>query len=602
MIRYSKTSHFDLIGRIFLLWLFLGCPFYSAAQSKETSPDDYFDIHQSRKPETPIPHKRSVADPKAFFNPFEDNQAPVEENDQMIFLEHSNTLYFDKDLHPDYQILVGDVRFRHDSVWMYCDTAHYYQASNSLFAYGHVSIEQGDTLFIYGKTLHYDGNRRIARIRENVRMINRGVTLYTDSLDYDRDANIGYYSDGGQIVDTTNVLSSIYGQYSPSTKMAFFKDSVSLVNPQFTMDTDTLNYNTETGVASIVSPTLITAENAVIHAFRGWYDTKADNSLLLDRSYIWSDDKYMIGDSIYYSQGSNIGKGYSDILMKDTTRHISILGDYAYSDMDNDYSLVSRNAVLKEYSGSDTLHLHADTLLMRKDSTFNIFQAYHHVRFFRPRLQGVCDSMHYSEQDSVLDINGQPILWADNQMVRGVHMKLYLKDENPDYLHVEKNAVIISQEARDTSLFNQSQGSEIKAFFKNGDIEKIFITGNSESIYLPHDEYGNILGLNRLEKGDVEMYLNGEGQLDYIKVAPSPKGKFYPMALTTSDVKKLSLFSWPEDIRPTGPDDIFRNIEDTDNKFVDTSVSGGDQQKKPARTRKPKSPDGNDAATSPDNQ
>ena len=69
-------------------------------------------------------------------------------------------------------------------------------------------MEQGDTLFVYGNYLFYDGNTQIAYLRENVRMENGQVTLFTDSLNYERIPDIGYYFDGGLIVDSLNQLSS----------------------------------------------------------------------------------------------------------------------------------------------------------------------------------------------------------------------------------------------------------------------------------------------------------------------------------------------------------------------------------------------------------
>ena len=101
-----------------------------------------------------------------------------------VYLIHSNTLSFDKAVKPDAQILNGDVCFRHDSSYMYCDSAYFFEQTNSLEAFSNVRMEQGDTLFVYGDYLFYDGNTQVAYLRENVRMENGQVTLFTDSLNY----------------------------------------------------------------------------------------------------------------------------------------------------------------------------------------------------------------------------------------------------------------------------------------------------------------------------------------------------------------------------------------------------------------------------------
>lgn len=128
-----------------------------------------------------------------------------------VFLEHANTLSFDKERNAEAQVLNGDVCFRHDSSYMYCDSAYFFEQTNSLEAFSNVRMEQGDTLFVYGNYLFYDGNTQIAYLRENVRMENGQVTLFTDSLNYERIPDIGYYFDGGLIVDSLNQLSSFTG-------------------------------------------------------------------------------------------------------------------------------------------------------------------------------------------------------------------------------------------------------------------------------------------------------------------------------------------------------------------------------------------------------
>ena len=109
----------------------------------------------------------------------------------MVYLERSETLNFDEKRIADAQILVGNVVFRHDEAMMYCDSAYFYEKSNSLDAFGHVRFEQGDTLQGFGDLLYYDGNTKMARLRKNVRLIHgkeaeNPTLLTTDSLNYAR--------------------------------------------------------------------------------------------------------------------------------------------------------------------------------------------------------------------------------------------------------------------------------------------------------------------------------------------------------------------------------------------------------------------------------
>ena len=139
-----------------------------------------------------------------------------------VYLLHANQGQADKLARPDVQVLIGNVKLRHDSMYMFCDSALIYEKTNSVEAFSNVRMEQGDTLFIYGDYLYYDGMTQIAQIRENVKMINRNTTLLTDSLNYDRLYDLGYYFEGGTLMDEENVLTSDWGEYSPATKQSVF--------------------------------------------------------------------------------------------------------------------------------------------------------------------------------------------------------------------------------------------------------------------------------------------------------------------------------------------------------------------------------------------
>ena len=354
-----------------------------------------------------------------------------------VYLIHSNTLSFDKAVKPDAQILNGDVCFRHDSSYMYCDSAYFFEQTNSLEAFSNVRMEQGDTLFVYGDYLFYDGNTQVAYLRENVRMENGQVTLFTDSLNYERIPNIGYYFEGGLIVDSLNQLSSFYGQYSPETKLAVFNDSVQVENPDFTLYSDTLHYDTESKVATILGPSVIVSDSGTIHTSRGWYDTVNNTSLLLDQSQVESGEKILIGDSIFYNRDTGMGEVYGNMSLIDTAQHVTLQGEYGYYNEQTGYAFATDSARFLEYSQGDTLFLHADTLQMvTVDSVYREIKAYYGVRFYRIDMQGVCDSMQFNTRDSVLYMYTEPVLWNEQYQLYGDTIAIYMNDSTIEYAHV----------------------------------------------------------------------------------------------------------------------------------------------------------------------
>ena len=476
-----------------------------------------------------------------------------------VYLIHSNTLSFDKAVKPDAQILNGDVCFRHDSSYMYCDSAYFFEQTNSLEAFSNVRMEQGDTLFVYGDYLFYDGNTQVAYLRENVRMENGQVTLFTDSLNYERIPNIGYYFEGGLIVDSLNQLSSFYGQYSPETKLAVFNDSVQVENPDFTLYSDTLHYDTESKVATILGPSVIVSDSGTIHTSRGWYDTVNNTSLLLDQSQVESGEKILIGDSIFYNRDTGMGEVYGNMSLIDTAQHVTLQGEYGYYNEQTGYAFATDSARFLEYSQGDTLFLHADTLQMvTVDSVYREIKAYYGVRFYRIDMQSVCDSMQFNTRDSVLYMYTEPVLWNEQYQLYGDTIAIYMNDSTIEYAHVIQFA--FAAQHVDSSYYNQLKGNDLKAYFEGQAVHQIDVAGNAESIFYPLEKDGAKVGMNETKSGFLTIWVK-DNKLDKLKIWPSPVGSMTPIPDLKPDQKMLKDFYWFDYLRPKNRDDIYEVVK-----------------------------------------
>ena len=476
-----------------------------------------------------------------------------------VYLIHSNTLSFDKAVKPDAQILNGDVCFRHDSSYMYCDSAYFFEQTNSLEAFSNVRMEQGDTLFVYGDYLFYDGNTQVAYLRENVRMENGQVTLFTDSLNYERIPNIGYYFEGGLIVDSLNQLSSFYGQYSPETKLAVFNDSVQVENPDFTLYSDTLHYDTESKVATILGPSVIVSDSGTIHTSRGWYDTVNNTSLLLDQSQVESGEKILIGDSIFYNRDTGMGEVYGNMSLIDTAQHVTLQGEYGYYNEQTGYAFATDSARFLEYSQGDTLFLHADTLQMvTVDSVYREIKAYYGVRFYRIDMQGVCDSMQFNTRDSVLYMYTEPVLWNEQYQLYGDTIAIYMNDSTIEYAHVIQFA--FAAQHVDSSYYNQLKGNDLKAYFEGQAVHQIDVAGNAVSIFYPLEKDGAKVGMNETKSGFLTIWVK-DNKLDKLKIWPSPVGSMTPIPDLKPDQKMLKDFYWFDYLRPKNRDDIYEVVK-----------------------------------------
>ena len=475
-----------------------------------------------------------------------------------VFLLHSDVLKKNKK-NPDAQILVGDVAFRHDSIYMYCDSACFYEKTNSLEAFDNVKMVQGDTLFLYGDYLFYDGNTQIAQVRNNVRMENRSITLETDSLNYDRITNLGYFFDGGTLMDEDNVLTSDWGEYSPATKWSVFNYDVKLVNPQFTLTSDTLRYNTMSKVASIVGPSNIDSKENHIYSELGFYNTQYGQAELLNRSILTNEGKQLTGDSLFYDRNKRFGEAFDNVEFTDTINKNMLKGDYCRYEELSEYAFATDRAVAVDFSQGDSLFMHADTLQLYTyhldtDSMFREMRAFHKVRIYRSDVQGVCDSLVFSSKDTCMTMYQDPILWNNQQQLLGEKIMVYMNDSTIDWAHIQNQA--LSVEKLDSVNFNQVAGKDMKAYFKGGEMHQVDVIGSVRVVYYWMEKDSTLMGMNVSETSELSIFLENR-KMKKMLMKPKTNGVFYPMDQLPADKMKLDNFAWFDYVRPLNKNDIF---------------------------------------------
>ncbi|MDR2805688.1 MAG: hypothetical protein LBB85_08635 [Dysgonamonadaceae bacterium] len=474
-----------------------------------------------------------------------------------VIMEYADSTVFEKDNNPDIHVMRGNVRFRHDSAYLYCDSAYFYEKDNSLEAFSNVRIEQGDTLSIYGNYLIYEGDLNLAKMRENVRMENRDNTLFTDNLDYDRNRNLGYFFDGGLLVDSVNELTSVYGQYSPTTKIALFQNEVTLTNPQSVLHSDTLQYNTSDRIATIVGPTVIESDSGVIHSSLGWYNTETDETALYNRSVVTSKDKTktMTADTLFYNRRSGFGEAFSNMVLNDTVKKVILTGNYGYFDDETEFAFATDSAQGIEYSHNDSLFIHADTLQMQTLDKERILKAFYGVRIYRVDLQGVCDSLQFNTKDSTLYLVKNPILWNTGYQLTGDTIKVLFNDSTLERVDVLDRSMAI--EEIDTTYFNQVKGRNLTALFSGGELYRIDVEGNTESIYYPIEEESiEFLGRYKTESAYMTIFIENRKPAN-IKWWPSSTFEMLPMPDLNPEQKFLKDFVDYNYLRPRNKEDIF---------------------------------------------
>ena len=481
----------------------------------------------------------------------------------------------------DYQILNGDVRFRKNDMFMYCDSAHFYDATNSLEAFGNVRMEQGDTLFVYADELVYTDSLQLAVLYadfgKTVRLINRDVTLTTTIFNYDLGIDLGYYEVGGTLTDAKNKLTSLYGEYAPPTSEANFRTDVHL---QSIGQSDTLNiytedlyYNTQSHVALMNVPSVIVNKDGKIFTDSASYNTETYFADLYRRSKVVTNrNNTLTGDTLIYDRKAGFGEAFGNVIMTDTVKKVILQGEYGFYNQLTDSALVTGRALAKEYSQGDTLFLHGDTIrlfaviipeheqivdtlttIIPADTTHHMVAA-HRVKFYRSDLQGICDSMTFIQRDSMLHMDRHPIVWSDNRQIFGNTIKVHLNDSTVDYAHLPEFGFMA--EEIEPGFYQQLTGKEMLAHFIAGHLRQLDVNGNVQAISLPMENDSTYNKMATLETSFLVANFNGNA-LERMKTWSESTSSIVPLYLAKRSQLYLPQFKWYEPLRPLSPLDVF---------------------------------------------
>ena len=511
-------------------------------------------------------------------------------HDSRVHLEHADVLHFDQRLNPDATILNGKVHFTHEGARLYCDSAYFYEASNSFEAFGNVKMYQGDTLSLFSDYAYYDGNEQIGRARYNVVLKHRKTVLYTDSLDFDRIYNNVYFFEGGKMIDGNTTLTSDWGEYNTKTKMSVFNYDVKMKNPDMFLTTDTLYYDNHKSMAHIVGPSDITSGDNHIYSELGYYDTKLERAQLLNRSILTNNGKMLVGDSVYYDSRMGFSQAFYDVVYVDSVNHNKFTGNYGEYYENTGYAMCTDSAVAIDYSQGDSLFLHADTFKLvtfniETDSVYRKVHAYHHVRAFRTDVQAVCDSLVYNSKDSIVTLYHDPIMWNNGQQLVGDIVHIYLQDTVIDHTHIIGNAFSIQQLKSDTACYNQVSSREMFSFFVEGKVREARAKDNVLIGYF--FEEGDTLPIiyNYQETSELRMFIKNQ-KLESVWT-PKTTGTMYPLNQIPADRRHLPGFAWYEYVRPVNRYDIFNWRGKDGKKRTDEKKKDSDLPLAPEESQEP---------------
>jgi lipopolysaccharide export system protein LptA len=489
---------------------------------------------------------------------------------------------------------IGNVEIQHGDDFLYCDSAHVDIAKNNLQAFGSVRIVQPGGTEGTSDYLRYQGNRKLAYMSGNVSLTDGKSNLWCEELTYDLNTKVGVYNKNGTLQDGTTVVSSREGTYNMRSKDSRFKGNVSITDPEYNVVSEDIAYNTETKISRYYAYSMVTTDKSVLITSNGTYDANKKIGHFIGRSSIQNESQYIEGDTLDYNKITGFGKAVGDVIALDTGQHTTLFCGVAVYNEISGKTKAYIKPVMKQVNGKDSLFIRADTFftapvprstdsimvervhyekkkkitemvlmadsIAAADSTRpRYFIAYHNVKIFSDSLQGRCDSLSYSQTDSVIRMMFDPVSWSRKSQITGDTILIKQSDSNKiKWMYVPNNAYMVSLAGPDSAeLYDQIQGKTLLANFNDSAITEMIVQPSAESIYYSKDDAGAYIGVDQA-KGERMFIFFGDQKIKRIKYEQDVTQTMTPLdKVPDLNMLRLSRFSWREEERPKTKEELF---------------------------------------------
>ena len=456
------------------------------------------------------------------------------------------------------------------------------------------SMRDKDGQIIESRNGTYDSKSKRFVFENDVNMFTDSIFVKTKDLLYESELNLATFGAGTNAWKEDNMLSSEAGWYDRGRELFFFRDNVHVMTPDQEGWCDSLYFYRNTSDVEMLGRAQVTDTTRNVFALAGkitYQDTLSKVTLTRKPAVITqTEEKDGSVDTVYLGAEKLVyfSQRYCDIdslaVVEAQTRlsslNIDPVGEFrkkaaeeaakaAAEDAKNDPNYLAQQnakAAKAKTSGkkseprADEPRSELDTIAVadtteavveveQPDTTkIGFLEALRNVRIYKKNMQVVCDSLVYSDLDSLARLFKEPLIWQEKtRQYTADSISVVISNGVMDKANLMSNAFIAIME--DSTHFNQIKSTEMMAYFDNkGGLKRFDALGGSSALfYIEENE-----ALATVNKTDSKMMsaIFKDGELQRIYYYEAPKNDGYPVVQLSEEEKKLKGFNWQPEKRP----------------------------------------------------
>jgi len=501
----------------------------------------------------------------------------------------SDSLYYDGEIKE--ADLYGEVVLVNGGQQLFTDQLHYDLNTKTATYNTGATLTNGETQ-LTSKRGYFYVEQNEAYFEDSVYVVDPRFNLRSDSLLFNTQTNVVTFL-GPTLVSTDS--SRIYceaGFYDIANNLAEFRENAQFIKGEQKGSAEVIKYNGETKIYALEGDAVFEEGERKATANVIQYDEVNDKSTLIGnakykdaeqdieaeqivydaknevystkgRSRVSDPPQLLLADQVDFREELGLGVALGNVIWQDTSAALTIVCEQADYNRETGYLKASGGQygrpLLISLVDGDSLFMSADTLLSTKvDSSASdssrFLQAYRDVRIYKSDLQALSDSLTYNSEDSLFTFFYDPIIWSDTTQFTADTIRMQMANDNIDKIYLFNKSFIIN--SPDELFFNQIKGKNITAFFTEGELRKMDVQGNAESVYYAVDEDGGYVGVNKTVSSDMILYF-GANQIERILFVTAPQATMFPMKQADHEGLKMTGFDWITKVRPRNFADLF---------------------------------------------
>ncbi len=411
---------------------------------------------------------------------------------------------------------------------------------------GNVFLQQGETRLWAQRAIPWPDLERI-RFVGNVRIVERGVSLAADTIDYDSRQKIGRALGNVRLWDGSVTVEAPLGWYYTQEKRASFEAGVRLADSA-----------------------------AVLTSQRGTYWSSEKKAEFYGQVRLQGQRRYLEADTVIYFRDTEVAlaKGHVFIIQQDTLdegtlRRTLLFGRQAFNNEQTGYSRLEGHPLLillrqdSAQAPIDTLLVRATQLHLSREDSLRRLVAHGSVQLWQRRLAARADSLRYEQVlhegrlvREVVQLFGQPIVWFEHTQITGDTLRLSGDGRTRDTLWVAPNPFVVQQ---DTVLqrLQQLRGRRLVGYLEQDSLRQLVVGPNAEAIYFLRDRNDSLRGAVRISGDEITLWFERES-VRRVRVQGGVQGTQYSPDQIPEPFR-LEGFRWHPELRPSPADLLEEN-------------------------------------------